>query len=184
VRPFDLRIDGGSMTGRRLARNIQNLLAEECAAGVVGDPAGGAFYVERRTEDLAESAWRLFGEWERAGGFFAVCASGGLRAAVDERWRARQTRLLAVQESILGVNAYRTADRRMPHVDPFDAHAFVDGWRSRLGRSGSDAQRVSSLPVWPRRYLDSDFEPLVGPAADLPSRGGPASGSRDLDVLS
>ena len=43
--------------GRRLARNTQSILAMESHLTRVVDPAGGSWYVERRTDQLADAAW-------------------------------------------------------------------------------------------------------------------------------
>lgn len=51
--------------GRRLARNIQHLLAEESRLGFVADPAAGSFAIERMTHDMARRAWEL---WQSGGG--------------------------------------------------------------------------------------------------------------------
>ncbi|SDJ74643.1 methylmalonyl-CoA mutase [Nonomuraea maritima] len=68
VQPFDACLGLPDDFARRIARNTQSLLLEESSLGRVIDPAGGSFYVERRTADLAESAWAWFQEIEAAGG--------------------------------------------------------------------------------------------------------------------
>ncbi|MDF2710820.1 MAG: methylmalonyl-CoA mutase [Nonomuraea muscovyensis] len=68
VQPFDAVFGPPDAFARRIARNTQALLLEEAGAGRVADPAGGSWYVERRTEDLAERAWAWFQEIEAAGG--------------------------------------------------------------------------------------------------------------------
>ena len=57
---------------RRLARNIQIVCQEESNLGRVTDPAGGSWYVESLTDDLARKAWELFQEIERRGGMAAA----------------------------------------------------------------------------------------------------------------
>jgi len=150
VLPFDLRVTGGSALGRRLARNIHALLAEESAAGDVSDPAGGAFYIERRTADLAEAAWQAFTTWEREGGFVTLSGSGGLRAAIDARWQAADARLRSGQDPVLGVSAFPPGEERGLEPDPFDAAAFAARWSTRLQPAAGEAAR----PAWPRRYRE------------------------------
>ncbi|MEO8813676.1 MAG: methylmalonyl-CoA mutase small subunit [Mycobacterium sp.] len=65
VRPFDAAIPGGfpdtaAAFSRRIARNTQLLLLEESHLGQVLDPAGGSWFVEDLTEQLAQQAWRHF----------------------------------------------------------------------------------------------------------------------------
>ena len=51
---------------RRIARNTQLLLLEESHVGRVLDPAGGSWFVEDLTEQLAEQAWEHFQAIEAA----------------------------------------------------------------------------------------------------------------------
>ena len=74
VHPFDVAIPGGLAEGsaafaRRIARNTQLLLLEESHVGRVLDPAGGSWFVEDLTEQLARQAWGHFQEIEAQGGF-------------------------------------------------------------------------------------------------------------------
>ena len=74
VHPFDVAIPGGlaevsAAFARRIARNTQLLLLEESHVGRVLDPAGGSWFVEDLTEQLARQAWGHFQEIEAQGGF-------------------------------------------------------------------------------------------------------------------
>jgi methylmalonyl-CoA mutase len=74
VFPFDVAIAGGfpgmaTSFARRMARNIQLLLLEESHVGRVLDPAGGSWFVEDLTEQLAQHAWEQFQAIEQHGGF-------------------------------------------------------------------------------------------------------------------
>ncbi|MBF8192981.1 methylmalonyl-CoA mutase small subunit [Nonomuraea sp. K274] len=86
VQPFDACLGLPDDFSRRIARNTQSLLLEESGLGRVIDPAGGSWYVERRTADLTEAAWAWFQEIEGAGG---ISAAAGL---VSERIAATRTR--------------------------------------------------------------------------------------------
>jgi methylmalonyl-CoA mutase len=74
VLPFDVAIPGGfpgtaRSFARRIARNTQLLLLEESHVGRVLDPAGGSWFVEDLTEQLARRAWEHFQAIEAHGGF-------------------------------------------------------------------------------------------------------------------
>ena len=63
VFPFDVAIAGGfpgmaTSFARRMARNIQLLLLEESHVGRILDPAGGSWFVEDLTDQLAKQAWQ------------------------------------------------------------------------------------------------------------------------------
>lgn len=64
VLPFDTPLGMPDAFGRRIARNTSHLLIEESHVAVVADPAGGAYAVEKLTDDLAVAAWELFGRLE------------------------------------------------------------------------------------------------------------------------
>ena len=74
VHPFDVAIPGGlpgvsAGFARRIARNTQLLLLEESHVGRVLDPAGGSWFVEELTDELARYAWQHFQVIESRGGF-------------------------------------------------------------------------------------------------------------------
>src|SRR5258705_1057060 len=79
VHPFDVAIPDGfpgtsASFARRMARNTQLLLLEESHIGRVLDPAGGSFFVEDLTRQLAEQAWQHFRDIESRGGFVEALA--------------------------------------------------------------------------------------------------------------
>ena len=61
VLPFDSPLGTPDAFGRRIARNTSHLLIDESHVAAVADPAGGAYAVEKLTDDLAVAAWELFG---------------------------------------------------------------------------------------------------------------------------
>ncbi|MFI6813875.1 methylmalonyl-CoA mutase family protein [Nonomuraea sp. NPDC050328] len=68
VQPFDAALGLPDGFSRRIARNTQVLLLEESSLGRVADAAGGSWYVERLTHELAVRGWEWFQEIEREGG--------------------------------------------------------------------------------------------------------------------
>ncbi|MFG1944352.1 methylmalonyl-CoA mutase family protein [Nonomuraea sp. NPDC048826] len=88
VQPFDAVVRRPDAFSRRIARNTQSLLLEEAGVGRVIDPSGGSWYVERRTEELAERAWAWFQEIEAAGGAEAAAELVAGRIAATRERRA------------------------------------------------------------------------------------------------
>ena len=68
VLPFDSRLGQPDAFGRRIARNTSSLLIEESHVAAVSDPAGGAYAVERLTDDLAQAGGAELGRIESDGG--------------------------------------------------------------------------------------------------------------------
>jgi methylmalonyl-CoA mutase len=67
VVPFDSPLGEPDGFGRRIARNTSHLLLSESHLGRVADPAGGAYAVEKLTDDLALAAWEELGRIEADG---------------------------------------------------------------------------------------------------------------------
>ncbi|GAA2397041.1 methylmalonyl-CoA mutase subunit beta [Nonomuraea africana] len=110
VQPFDAALGAPDAFSRRLARNIQALLLEEAGVGQVADPAGGSWYVERLTAELAERAWRWFQEIEAAGG---IQEASGLVSARIAATRARREADIAHRRfPITGVSEFPNPDER------------------------------------------------------------------------
>ncbi|MDP3894837.1 methylmalonyl-CoA mutase family protein, partial [Nocardioides sp.] len=109
VLPFDSPLGRSEAFGRRIARNVSHLLVEESHLGKVTDPAGGAYAVERLTDDLARAGWAELGRIEESGGVLAALADGSLRARVDEV-AAQRDRLVAERKRPLtGVSEFPDA---------------------------------------------------------------------------
>ena len=62
--------------GLRLARNTHLVLMEESNIHRVVDPAGGSWYVESLSADIAEKSWERFQDYESSGGFKHQVISG------------------------------------------------------------------------------------------------------------
>lgn len=85
VLPYDaFSAERPSELGRRLARNTQSVLAMESHLTRVIDPAGGSWYVERLTSELANAAWDVFQEVELAGGFRSAVEAGVVNERIAE----------------------------------------------------------------------------------------------------
>ena len=99
-------VDTDGALGRRLARNTQLLLLEESHLARAGDPAGGSFYVESLTDELAQAGWGILQSTEAAGGIGAVTADGSLEAAIEKQWATRLAAVSTRREPLTGVSEY------------------------------------------------------------------------------
>jgi methylmalonyl-CoA mutase len=114
VRPFDACLGLPDGFARRIARNTQSLLLEEANVARVVDPAGGSWYVERFTEDLATAAWARFTEIERAGGMAAALDSGLVADRLAATWSRREDNLRHRRDPITGVSEFPNLGERLP----------------------------------------------------------------------
>ena len=85
---------------------MQLILAEECHFDQVADSAGGSWYVEKLTADLAEKAWGIFQDIEAEGGVVAGLQNGQVQERVAAAARARQDRLATGKDVLVGTNKY------------------------------------------------------------------------------
>ncbi|MBI5690867.1 MAG: acyl-CoA mutase large subunit family protein [Verrucomicrobia bacterium] len=99
---------------RRLARNIQIILAEECQLGRVVDPAGGSWYVETLTRQLAAKAWGLFQDIEGRGGMFAAVKAGYPQALVEKTAADRIAAVEGRRDGVIGTNLHPNLRERIP----------------------------------------------------------------------
>ncbi|WP_409270586.1 methylmalonyl-CoA mutase family protein [Neobacillus sp. SCS-31] len=123
VEPFD-SLEGATPLSERIARNIQIILQEETHLDKVADPAGGSWYIEELTEQLAEKAWELFGKIDALGGMPAVLESGWLENEIASTLAQRVADVKARKQSIVGTNVYanlaETAKAIPEHRDVWD----------------------------------------------------------------
>lgn len=91
---------------RRIARNTQIILQEESHLDRVIDPAGGSWYVETLTRQVAEKAWKLFQEVEAQGGMFRALESGFPQAQIAEIAQKRAENIARRKDKFIGTNIY------------------------------------------------------------------------------
>jgi methylmalonyl-CoA mutase len=106
VLPFDHALGLPDAFARRIARNTSTILIEESHLARVIDPAGGSWYVEQLTDQLAQAAWEFFRTIERDGGQAAVLRSGRLRTDLATTWAERSKKLAKRREPITGVSEF------------------------------------------------------------------------------
>jgi methylmalonyl-CoA mutase len=118
VQPFDAALGLPDAFSRRIARNTQSLLVEEGSLARVLDPAGGSWYVESLTEQLAQAAWAEFTEIERAGGLQAALASGQVGDRIAAAWAQRSERIAHRTDAITGVSEFPDLAEQLPRRQP------------------------------------------------------------------
>ncbi|MFF5515721.1 methylmalonyl-CoA mutase family protein [Streptomyces coeruleorubidus] len=106
VLPFDHALGLPDAFARRIARNTSTILIEESHLSRVIDPAGGSWYVERLTDELAHAGWEFFRRIERLGGQAAALRSGELAQDLADTWQARRTKLAKRREPVTGVSEF------------------------------------------------------------------------------
>lgn len=90
----------------RIARNQQLLLKEESHFDKIADAAGGSYYIETLTDNIATQAWALFLEVENKGGFVAAAKDGSIQDEVNASGTKRREMIAQRREILLGSNQY------------------------------------------------------------------------------
>lgn len=167
VLPFDQALGLPDAFARRIARNTSTILLEESHLARVIDPAGGSWYVERLTDELAEAAWAFFQEIERAGGQAAALSSGMIGQRLAATWAVRGKELARRKEPITGVSEFPQLAERPVEREPAPVPAAAPGGLPRVRRDDAfEALRARSdahlarTGARPRVFLAA-----LGPAA-------------------
>jgi methylmalonyl-CoA mutase len=151
VLPFDVAIPGGfpgmaASFSRRIARNTQLLLLEESHVGRVLDPAGGSWFVEDVTEQLAQQAWQHFQAIEKRGGFND--ARNYVADQIGEVAAHRIDDIAHRRTAITGVSEYpNLTEPPLPPTDSAPAiQRYAAGFEALRDRSDAFLDRTGQRP--------------------------------------
>ncbi len=171
VGAFDEPLGPPSELGRRIARNTQIILREECHFDAVIDPAGGSWYVEKLTAEVAEKAWALFQQIEAEGGMLAALGKGIPQRMVAETAAARRQAVATRREVIVGVNQYANASETLLKANAPDYQAIYRQRAAKLQALRSSASHAEDAKVMEKLQAimetsgEAIFEAVVEAAA-------------------
>ena len=106
VSPFDSAFSTPDDFSRRIARNTQIILKEEAHFGNTIDPAGGSYFVENLTEELAKESWEKFQQIESNGGMIESLKNNFIQNDIDEVYQQRAKSIAKRKSVIVGTNMY------------------------------------------------------------------------------
>lgn len=124
VAPLDEPVGLPTEFSRRIARNLHLVLREETHAGATVDPAGGAYYVEALTEEVARKAWALMQEVESRGGIVEALEAGFVQSEVAAVSAARDGHIGQRRVAFVGTSKYPNLQERSPEAHPIDWEAL------------------------------------------------------------
>lgn len=151
LEPFDRLLGHSEELGLRLARNTPLILDMESHLTQVIDPAGGSWYIEHRTQQLAASAWAAFQEFEVQGGLASAFNSGWLQDRIAQTHSRRQDKFAHREQSITGISAFpdqneSPVELASPNLSQIGTHLAA-----RLKLSRDVASELPSLAAAPDR---------------------------------
>ena len=157
VAAFDEVVRAPDDFSLRIARNTQLVLQKECALDHVMDPAGGSWYVESLTGELATRGWALFQEVEKLGGMEAALRAGFPQKTVTATAVEKIKAVARRRDSIVGVNQYAN-----PKEKPLDLPG-VDGKAFHKRRVQQIASHRTSLDDAENQIVLDHLAEVIGP---------------------
>jgi methylmalonyl-CoA mutase len=113
---FDDLVNPDAELSRRMARNQQVILKEEAHFAKVVDPAGGCYYIESLTNELAGKAWALMQEIEGAGGMVRCLRAGRIHDYIEGVAKSRIDAVNKRKSVFVGVNMFANPQEQIPHT--------------------------------------------------------------------
>lgn len=113
VGPLDEIIRRGDLFSRRISRNTQIMLQRECNLLQPIDPAGGSWYIETITEELAKRAWELFTKVENDGGIVSALEKELPQKEAEKTYASRVASISKRKNVIVGTNSYANLGEKL-----------------------------------------------------------------------
>ncbi|MCP3142207.1 methylmalonyl-CoA mutase subunit beta [Pyxidicoccus xibeiensis] len=130
--PFDEPLGASDEQGRRLARNTQLILRDESSLNRVADPAGGSYYLEQLTGEIARAAWAELQRIESLGGMTRALVQGDVARVLAETVAARDKAVRSRRLPMVGVSEFphlgETPVHREPHPTPVSVAVAEGGF--------------------------------------------------------
>jgi methylmalonyl-CoA mutase len=133
--PFDILAGGPTKFSRRVARNSLLVLQEESHLNRVMDPAGGSWFMDQLTEELATSAWQFLGDIEKQGGMQAALSSGWVAQQIEAAFEPRARDIAIRKQGITGVSEFPNILEEPIESAPLDALALRSTAADRIGKA-------------------------------------------------
>ncbi len=149
VLPFTFALGKPDAFARRVARNIQIVCQEESNLGRVADPAGGSWYIEQLTEDMARKAWDIFQDIEARGGMLPGLTTGYVQEMIAKAAEARAKAIATGRAELTGVSAFPLLGDDGIKAEPWPKPAAAFPGRAE----------IEVTPVVPHRLTEA-FEEL------------------------
>lgn len=178
--PFDHINGSGDEFSRRVARNTQIVLDEECRLNSLIDPAGGSYFVERLTHDVAYAAWKVFQDIQSRGGMFKALQDSVPQDAIAETAALRKKAFATRKTMMVGINYSANVKEKGPahrpeaelevnqhpaiSVKPLEIHRLADMFEQLRGNVERYKERTGSS-TGPKLFLAG-----MGPVSQYKAR--------------
>ena len=160
VHPFDKAIRPADELSRRIARNLQVMMQTEFGLMAPADPAGGSWYVETLTGQVAEAIWAKLQDIQAKGGILAVLEDGSLYDEVEAVLKERFKKLAFRTDKAVGSNMY-----------PNMTEVPLEGACEKACTCGCEANDAAIKAFKPHRWTEQ-FEALRKATEDSVAKTG------------
>lgn len=123
--PFDEIFNEPDQFSRRVARNTQIILGEESHLDNLIDAAGGSFFIEKLTSQIAEKAWEIVKQIETEGGMHQALEKGIPQRMIAETRTAKRNDLSKRKTVLVGTNMYANTKEKQFEIHRTDQKEFV-----------------------------------------------------------
>jgi len=114
VSPYDCVGCCTSEFAKRIAKNQQLILREEAHLHYVQDAAGGSYYVEALTNEIAKKAWEFFLEIDKEGGIIKALQSGLIGDKIQKSHEFRLNNAETRKDAIIGTSTFPNLSEKHP----------------------------------------------------------------------
>ncbi|GAB4377251.1 MAG: methylmalonyl-CoA mutase family protein [Calditrichia bacterium] len=159
VSPFDELLRLPDEFSRRIARNTPIILRDESHLDKVIDPAGGSWYIEKLTAEIAEKSWKLFQQIEAAGGMRSALQDGIPQQTIEQTAAGKWVKIAKREAKLIGTTLYANPTEEAPEIQAIDPQVLFQKRSRYLQRF-----RTGQIP--------RDGEPLKKIATALKTAGG------------
>ena len=138
VLPFDTPLGRPDAFGRRIARNTNHLLIDESHVAHVADPAGGAYAVEKLTDDLARAAWEILGRLDDG---------ADLDAEIAETVAKREREIATRKRPVTGLTEFPNLGEELPQRagEPDPVRRYGASFEALRDEPAADAVHLATL---------------------------------------
>ena len=148
VAPFDEAVGPSDEHSRRIARNSQIMLQNEFNLLQPIDPAGGSWYVETLTQEVAKAIWEFMQKIENHGGMLAGLKAGHPQAAIKEIFAERIKNLQTRKDRAVGTNMYanmaeKPMDKDFAAEEAAKAKRAADVEKAKANGNPAAAEKVT-----------------------------------------
>lgn len=153
---------------RRISRNTQIILQEECELTSVVDPAGGSWAIEWLTNEVSQKSWAFFQEIDAQGGMTDALISGFITEKLAATDASRKEQLNQRRASLIGTNVYPNLEEK-PLEGRIPDYAELRELRAKEiadARTATDEDTDSKVMAALGKILESTRENAVDTLVD------------------